>query len=157
MSSRPLLPALALTLVLATLSAAAAGCVGVAGTFTNTAVPPPACTSPVLFCTHGDLDGDLDGDYDFVMSTQTPDLQGPPVTMDFTGASTITLPGGQMFANDQGTITFRVGAMSPFETHVNIHSGSGAYAGAHGHLVARGEYDLVAGAGHGTYEGTVCR
>ncbi|HEV8361332.1 MAG TPA: hypothetical protein VGR28_12845 [Candidatus Thermoplasmatota archaeon] len=131
-------------------------CRHVAGTFVNQGVPPPACTSPVLFCTHGDLSGDLEGDYDFVMQTQTPNLAGPPVTMDFTGDSTITLADGTMVAHDVGTITFRVGALSPFETHVGIYDGSGAYAGASGSLVATGGYDLVTSQGSGTYQGTTC-
>lgn len=153
---RALLPAAAMAVLVAGLALADAGCVDVAGTFVNVAVPPPGCTSPVLFCTHGDLRGDFEGGYDFTMTTQTPDPAGPPVTADFTGESTITLDDGQMFAHDSGRITFRVVDPSPFETHVGIYDGTGPYAGATGHLLAEGQYDLVAGRGAGTYSGVLC-
>lgn len=131
-------------------------CQSVNGTFVNHAVPPPECESPVLFCTLGILSGDLEGEYFFTMTSQTPDPQGPPVTMAFTGESTITLPEGQMMAQDHGSITFQVLTSSPFRTHVEIDEGTGAHAGVTGSLVADGEYDLLTGEGSGTYAGELC-
>lgn len=143
-------------LMVAGLGDAQPECETVEGTFVNQAVAPPECDSPVFFCTHGDLSGDLEGDYDFTMLSQTPDLEGPPVTMAFTGESTITLADGAMSAEDHGSITLQLHAPSPFETHVEIHGGSGAYVGATGSLLAKGEYDVVMGEGSGTYEGVIC-
>lgn len=44
----------------------------------------------------------------------------------------------------------------PFETHVVIHSGNGAWSGAKGTLVAIGALDTEAGVTEGNYSGHVC-
>ena len=63
---------------------------------------------------------------------------------------------GIMFAEDHGTMEVNPVGPWPFETHVVIHSGNGAWNGAHGELVAIGALDTNAGITEGDYSGFVC-
>ena len=153
---RPIFPAAALALALAFPLAAADTCTELAGHFVATA-EIPCLASPAGICTHGTLTGDLDGAYEFVMTSNSlgTDLSRP-LLMSFTGASEIILADGVMLAEDHGTMEANPVGPWPFETHVVIHSGDGAWAGARGELVAIGALDTEAGVTEGDYSGYVC-
>lgn len=117
----------------------------------------PCLASPVLLCTHGTLTGDLDGAYEFVMTSNTLGSDpSRPLLMSFTGTSEIILADGVMFAEDHGTMEIDPFGPWPFETHVVIHDGDGAWSGAQGELVAIGALDTNAGVTEGDYSGFVC-
>lgn len=131
-------------------------CMPLAGHFVATA-EIPCLGSTAALCTHGILTGDLDGRYEFVMDSQSV-LSDParPLLLTFTGASEIILADGIMFAEDHGSMEVNPVGPWPFETHVVIHGGNGAWAGAQGELVATGALDTEAGVTEGDYQGHVC-
>jgi hypothetical protein len=79
-----------------------------------------------------------------------------PQLLAFTGESHITATGGAMEAKDQGTLHFNPVGTSPFTTLVRIVSGSGAFEGATGLIVAQGDIDFAAQTVVGAYTGAVC-
>ncbi len=66
-------------------------CFPVFGWFEADVVPPPACTSPVGFCTEGDLYGVLNGSYELTGEQFLPtnDARIPSVNF-FTGTSDVS-------------------------------------------------------------------
>lgn len=153
---RAKLVAASVAFALAAPFAAGEDCFTLEGRFVATA-EIPCLASPVLLCTHGTLTGDLDGAYEFVMTSNTLGSDpSRPLLMAFTGASEILLADGSMQAEDYGTMEANPVGPWPFETHVVIHSGTGAWSGAVGELVAVGALDTSAGVTEGTYAGHVC-
>lgn len=134
----------------------AESCFEVSGHFVATA-EIPCLASPVLLCTHGELDGDLPSRYDFVMTSQQA-LSDPldPLLLTFTGESIITLADGRMFAQDTGMMRVNPAGPWPFQTTVNVFDGEGAWAGATGTIVATGGLDLQRGVTEGDYVGRLC-
>lgn len=153
---RTIVPLAALVAALALPLVTAETCTPLAGHFVATA-EIPCLEAPAGICTHGTLTGDLDGAYEFVMTSNAlgSDLSRP-LLMAFTGASEIILADGTMLAEDHGTMEANPVGPWPFETHVVIHSGNGAWSGAHGELVAIGALDTNAGITEGDYSGYVC-
>ncbi len=150
----------ALVFAVATPTPAAAGaCKPLHGHFTSVQVPPPACTSPVAFCTAGQLWGGLQGTYAFTMETAIPSpAPTTPGATFYTGTSVVSLDdGGTVIGTDNGVVD-----LNPFGTHrmvslITFTSGAGGYEGATGYLQLRGEMDLVAGTVSGEFFGEVCR
>lgn len=157
-SPKPVVPVVGfLPVLLAGASVVAAQCVPVAGGFTSVGVVGPPCGSPILLCTDGTLTGDLAGKYDFTMASLAPALApGDPLLFVFTGTSLITTGAGQISAEDQGKLRFNPAGPSPFVTLVQVKSGSGAFAGATGVIVATGELDFSTNKAVGAYTGALC-
>ena len=144
-----ILAPLLLALVLAgPASAATGGCHAVSGTFPAVQVFPPACTSPLAFCTQGALTGDLAGAYSFVATGVD------PATGDFLGHSTITLEnGGVLTSDDHSAIDFATGT---FTTFIDFAGGTRQFAHATGGLVAPGVLTTSPPGTAGTYSGEYC-
>lgn len=134
-------------------------CQQVRGTFTDVFLSGEACApeSPILLCTQGQLEGDLTAGYDFFFTTQTATHDhGPAIHFHFNGESHLTFTDGTLFSEDQGEITIKAKGDSPFVTKIEIVSGTGAYEGVTGRLIAIGKADLSTGLGGGTYHGRLC-
>jgi hypothetical protein len=132
------------------------GCMSVHGPFTSVAVPPPACTSVVGFCTSGQLGGTLNGGtYAFTMNTMStvPEPAAQFVSF-FTGNSAVTTRSGRVI---RGIDTGAMNLMPPGE------EGSGQFStllsfidGGSGYLHIRGALDLATGNVEGDFEGEIC-
>lgn len=144
--------AVALTTLFAGSVRAEQACSTFSGDFT--AVPPAACASPVGICTHGTLTGGFPSTYDFTMDTLVP--TGIPGVFAYTGHSLLTAAGGTLTGADTGFMRMTGPASASFVTVVRIASGTGAYAGATGVIVAPGALDFSTGHTVGTYSGGVC-
>lgn len=150
------LPGVGLALLLAA-SGAAASCIAIEGPFSSTSVLGPPCTSPILLCTDGRLEGSLEGTYYFTMRSMAPALAPQdPLLLVFTGESLITTSDGRMNAEDVGRMRYNPTGPTPFVTLVQVRTGTGAYAGVTGVIVAEGELDFSAGKAVGTYRGALC-
>lgn len=133
-------------------------CHVVSGPFDNVFLTGAACAPRSTTCTGGELGGDFPATYDFFFRSQVPanDPENPTRQL-FVGTSIIDpVSGGQLFGDDFGTIDFLPTGTAPFRTLIDIQGGVGAFEGAQGQLLARGEVDLVTGTGGGTYSGEVC-
>ena len=119
-----------------------------------TAVPPAVCPSPVGICTHGTLTGGFPSTYDFVMDTLVPTLV--PGVFAYTGHSLIGSATGTLSGADSGFLQMTGPTSASFVTVVRILSGTGAFTGATGGIVAPGKLDFVTGGTVGTYSGAVC-
>lgn len=97
-------------------------------------VPPPACASPVGFCTAGTIDGNrgLRGNTSFTALTSFPVAGGPssPILF-FSGTVVITTDKGTLNLSDIGLFDTAGGTLSSIES---VTSGTGRFAGARGVL-----------------------
>lgn len=131
------------------------GCKKVHGKFTAQNLPPTECSSPVGFCTEGELQGNLKGTYAFVMSAVVPvdELDAPTVTF-FKGDSTVTTKTGHVLTGiDTGAINLEAPGLlnsGRFSTLLTFTDGGA------GHLWIHGTADLVGGTVAGSYSGLVC-
>ncbi|TPV95452.1 MAG: hypothetical protein B7733_09870 [Myxococcales bacterium FL481] len=138
-------------------------CLPVFGRFTADVVPPPACESPVGFCTEGELTGFLRGKYTLTSEQfiETGDPRVPFVTF-FTGTSEVTTSLGSFVGVDTGSINLSEpgsigsGRVSTLITIVENGSGGGYFPIDAGYLHIRGESDLASGTVDGYYAGVVC-
>lgn len=134
-----------------------ASCTPIAGPFNSTLEAGPPCASVILLCTDGHLGGDLDGSYAFEMNSLAPALApAHPTMLVFTGASHITTALGEMEGSDVGRMEYTAAGPTPFTTIVELVSGSGAYAGVSGTIVAKGHLDFAAQTAVGAYTGALC-
>jgi hypothetical protein len=131
------------------------GCKKVKGKFEAFNLPPNECTSPLGFCTEGQLKGSLKGSYSFVMLEAIPaGVPDAPAVTFFRGESVVaTHKGGVYLGADTGAInldppgTLNSGTFSTLLTFTD---------GAGGHLWIRGTADLAGGTVEGSYRGLVC-
>lgn len=152
------------TLMLAVITAfaqpaAAKSCKPLHGHFTSMPVPPPDCTSPVYFCTAGDLWGGLHGGYAFTMlsAMPSPEPTTPGVNW-FSGVSLITLEdGGSLVGTDNGVVDLNPFGTGKMSSLITITDGADGFEGATGYLQLRGELSFVTGGVSGEYFGEVCR
>lgn len=134
-------------------------CRSLRGHYSSMPVAPPACTSPVGFCTAGDLWGALDGGYSFTMNTAIPanDPTVPGVTF-YTGVSLITLEdGGSLVGTDTGAVDLSPVGTGKMVSLITITDGADGYDGVRGYLQLRGTMNFVTGAVTGEYVGEICR
>jgi hypothetical protein len=130
-------------------------CVTPSGDFTAVLVPPPECTSPVGFCTHGVLTGGLEATYDFVMTSSAPAPTAEhPSRVVYTGHSVVQTADGAMFGSDTGEMWFEGGA--GFITSVGVIGGDECFEDVSGQIVAVGRIDLATGLSVGTYTSEIC-
>lgn len=132
------------------------GCRDVKGKFEAANLPPDQCSSPVGFCTEGELGkGNFKAGYSFVMSdTFSAGEPDAPGVNFFQGESLVTLPNNTVLVGiDTGAInldppgTLNSGRFSTLLTFTE---------GAAGHLWIRGTADLVNGTVSGSFDGVVC-
>jgi hypothetical protein len=129
------------------------------GHFSSMPVAPPACTSPVGFCTAGDLWGGLQGGYSFTMNTAIPsnDPTVPGVTF-YTGTSLIAMKdGGSLVGTDTGAVDLSPVGTGKMVSLITVTDGADGYEGAHGYLQLRGTMNFLTGAVTGEYVGELCR
>jgi hypothetical protein len=121
--------------------------------------PAMICTSPVGYCTEGDLWGWLRGDYGFIMNTSVSAADPTvPGVFFYTGRSVMDLDSGdQLLGTDTGTVDLSPVGTAKMAGLITITGGAGRFAGAPGHLVLNGNLDFVTGEVTGTYLGEVCR
>jgi hypothetical protein len=134
------------------------GCQEFSGEFTSTLVPPPACQSPVLLCTHGVLTGDVEGTYDFV-ATEMECRADPddPNMCTYAGDSIVTTKTGSIITRDKGVIHISSEpAISPFVTIAESVSGTRRYRNAKSVFTATGELNFITGEAVGTYSLQIC-
>jgi hypothetical protein len=134
------------------------GCQEFSGEFTSMLVPPPACQSPVFFCTHGVLTGDIEGTYDFV-ATEFECRADPddPNMCTYAGDSIVTTDAGSIITRDTGVIHISSEpAISPFVTTAESVSGTRRYRNAKSIFVATGELNFITGEAVGTYTLQIC-
>jgi hypothetical protein len=134
-------------------------CQFIDGPFRSVTVPPPACTSPVGLCTHGQLSGELVAAYDFTFATiQSAGDPNDPTESVYTGHSVVTTAHGVLLTNDSGVIHIPAdGSPSPFVTTATVASGSGRLTGTTGVFVASGNLDFGTGVAVGSYIAQLCR
>ncbi len=113
-------------------------CEALEGAFSSTVDPSPGCTSPVGFCTIGELTGDIVGTYAFTMDTMVPVSEDPAET-------TFTFSGQLTFSGDFAFLTF-----------VRAVSGDECFEDVSGSLLATGHLDLVTGVTSGTWTADLC-
>lgn len=154
---------IAASLVLATLAPqvlAGTNCKPVTGHFEASLIAPGTghCPAAATFCTAGRVWGGLQGDYQFVMAGATPSapLGGVPTILFFTGASDVSVTGGDhLFGTDTGSIDLPPGR-GGFASLITFTGGTGAMADANGQIALRGQFDPVAGTTRGDYSGEIC-
>jgi hypothetical protein len=130
-------------------------CRVVSGRFTAVSVPPPACTSPVGICTHGELKGSLKGTYDLTVNALTPTNEpNVPFVSFFSGTSDVR---GRHHLQFRGTDTGALNASPPgvigsgtFSTLLTVTEGGSGY------LWIRGKLDFLTGNVRGRYVGQIC-
>ena len=135
-----------------------AGCKQYAGPFSSVLVPPPACTSPIGLCTHGQLSGDLQAAYDFTFATLAPAGDpNDPTKFFYTGTSIVTTNKGIIHTTDTGVISgVNATVIDPFVTTAQLAGGTHRYKNASGVFVATGELNVLTGEAAGTYTATIC-
>ncbi len=137
-------------------------CFPVFGWFDAEVIPPPACTSPVGFCTEGNLYGVLRGGYSLTgeQFLQTGDGRIPFVNF-FTGTSDVSSTLGNFIGVDAGSINLSApgsigsGRVSTLIT-ITENTGGGWLPIDSGFLYIRGRSDLATGTVDGDYAGIVC-
>lgn len=115
---------------------------------------PNVCTSPVGFCTDGEVIGGLQGTFRLTVGEFIDATLDPPVSF-FVGESVITIKntGDQLIGSDTGALNLAEGQIATLLTFVG---GSGAFAGATGNIVISGVADFASGVNIGDFRGEVC-
>lgn len=121
-------------------------------------VAPVGCTSPVGFCTQGQVVGDLRGGFALMVESflPAPGASGAKVPVQFfVGESVVTFePGGdQLIGTDTGALNFSSGTIG---TLLTFTEGTGDLKDASGHIVISGLADFLTGVNFGTYRGELC-
>lgn len=132
-------------------------CIPVAGRFTSESVPPEECSSPVGFCTRGQLTGALNGTYEFVMDQATQADPRVPGITNYSGESVVsTRRGATLTGVDTGTIDLNAMRDGNFVSLITFHTGTDYLAGAIGQIALRGKIDLEQGTTAGNFRGRLC-
>jgi hypothetical protein len=139
--------------------AKARSCKPVHGTYSSMPVAPPACTSPVGFCTEGTTRGGLNGSYAFTMGSAIPSGERTtPGILFYTGVSLISpRGGGSLVGTDTGAIDVDPRSHGRMAALITITDGSDGYEGYSGVLQLVGKLDFATGAVSGVYSGELCR
>jgi hypothetical protein len=128
------------------------------GFYRSHPVAPPECTSPVGFCTAGELIGGIQGTYAFTMTSVAPSQEPTtPGVIFYSGHSVVSPKGGAgdaVLATDNGAID--LGATGRQAALLTITGGTGAYGGATGYLLLRGTLDPLTSEVSGDYVGEIC-
>lgn len=149
-----------LALTIGTGKAMAQGnCRRVHGHITSQLVPPPpagTCASLVGFCTSGTLIGGIQGTFAFTATSLLPSPDLPSILL-FTGRTDIqTKDGSTLAAVNAGALDTNPASDGHFADLITFTGGTGDAAGASGHIVAFGNFDLLAGLGVSDYTGELC-
>src|SRR5262249_37723596 len=130
---------------------AAPKCRKVSGSFTLQAITGPTCLSSVGICAAGFYKGDVAGNSTFIGTSliQTIDTPTTAVVL-LTGDNLIQTKDGDLMTKD--AIVLRTTGDGDFAENDTLISGTGAWAGATGHLNATGTFTVAAG-GEGKYTG----
>jgi len=134
---------------------ALSNCMPVKGKFSSYILPPDQClSSPVAFCTSGELTGRLHGKYDFIAQNFVPANEpSVPGASYYSGFSFVHTRHGDIQLTDTGTLDLVNGRISSLLT---VSSGTGQYAQATGFLFITGFSDMVQGINSGSYSGEIC-
>jgi hypothetical protein len=130
-------------------------CRPVKGHAVTTVVPPPACTSPVGFCTSGRIFGTLKGDLTLTTTQFIPTLDDTiPSVMFFVGQSVVTTKRGEtLTGTDAGAIDLADGTAS---TLITWTGGTGRFAGASGHIRVAPNLNQATNTVFSVYWGELC-
>ncbi|HSN89783.1 MAG TPA: hypothetical protein VLS93_01025 [Anaeromyxobacteraceae bacterium] len=143
-------------LFLATPGVRAGSCRPVNGFFSSMPAPD-GCTSPVGFCTAGELIGGIQGSYAFTMTAAAPGDPATPGVTAYAGRSVISpKQGGTLLAVDNGIVDLNPFGTSRMVALLTLTGGAGGAEGASGWLQLRGAMDLGTGAVMGDFTGEVC-
>jgi len=146
--------AVVITLMAATSWAIAApACRKVSGKFTLQPVSGPTCTSPVGICATGVYQGGIKGDSQFTGTSLN-------LTVDTSTTGVVLLTGDNVIHTDDGdlmtkdAIVLDTAGAGDFAELDTVIGGTGAWAGAAGHLSANGTF--TSAGGEGDYSGEIC-
>jgi hypothetical protein len=158
MNHRKSFAAFAFTFALAGLgaagpAAASPNCHAIIGTVRLAASTSGPCSSPIALCATGELRGTLRGNSDFTGTSSLPTVDTAATSVVLlTGDNVIHTRRGDLFTKD--AIVLATAGDGDFAEVDTILGGTGALAGATGHLSAIGTF--AAGVGDGTYVGELC-
>jgi hypothetical protein len=133
-------------------------CFPLVGRFDAVPAPPSECTSPVGFCTRGDLTGTLNGSYEFTMDSTTSADPRVPAINSFTGESVVsTTRGATITGVDTGTIDLNPARFGSFVSLITFQSATGYLEGfSRGQIALRGALDFASGQTEGNFRGQLC-
>jgi len=133
-------------------------CLPLVGRFDAVPAPPSECTSPVGFCTRGNLTGTLRGTYAFTMDSTGPADARVPGINNFNGVSVVTTRGGATLTGiDTGTIDLDPTRFGNFVSLITFQSGTGHLEDfATAQIALRGALDFASGQTEGNFRGRIC-
>ncbi len=133
-------------------------CLPLVGSFDAVPAPASECSSPVGFCTRGNLTGTLRGTYAFTMDTTGPADARVPGVNNFTGTSVVTTRRGATLTGiDTGTIDLDPTRFGSFVSLITFQSGTGHLASfSQAQIALRGALDFASGQTEGNFRGRIC-
>jgi len=133
-----------------------AGTMKVKGTFMFQGAALLECPLGTLNCATGTISGDIDGDLVVAITFFVPSPK-PLQVLFFNGEFAIHTANGDLFCTTNGANNINASSQGEFGEICVIHSGTGVYQGASGHLRLFGTSSVVLNipTGKGDYKGTI--